>query len=260
MKQGLISKQQLQLILGRQMALRFMTAAFFCVFALTNTAGKKANAGMIKDVPARIALASAPDMGNAFTKVSAYTPLFESHEKRSSDLKPFTKWTSMFKRFDRELSRSSSNTTITELQKDLEDLRGLSLRKTADKVNRLMNETRYIGDKKNWGQSDYWATPIEFLQRGGDCEDFAIAKYTALRMLGVPENRMRIAIVHDNLKNIPHAVLAVYTDSGTVILDNQNDHLLNGDRLDRYRPIFSINRTAWWLHTAPSSTVIASAN
>ena len=53
----------------------------------------------------------------------------------------------------------------------------------------------------------------DFFTRGGDCEDFAIAKYTALRALGVPEERLRVAIVHDDEKNLPHAILVVYTDN-----------------------------------------------
>ncbi|MCB1839662.1 MAG: transglutaminase-like cysteine peptidase, partial [Alphaproteobacteria bacterium] len=90
--------------------------------------------------------------------------------------------------------------------------------------------------------------------------DFAIAKYVALRALGVEEARLRIAIVHDKLKNIPHAILVVYTSEGALILDNQNKEVLNSDALrTRYRPIFSINREYWWLHTAPESTLIASA-
>jgi predicted transglutaminase-like cysteine proteinase len=121
-----------------------------------------------------------------------------------------------------------------------------------------MNEKPYILDNKNWGKSDYWGTPIEFMQRGGDCEDFAIAKYTALRALGVPEERLRIAIVQDTYKNIPHAVLAVYTEDGLFILDNQIKTLVSAESTGRYRPIFSINRTAWWLHNEPDTTRVAS--
>jgi predicted transglutaminase-like cysteine proteinase len=61
------------------------------------------------------------------------------------------------------------------------------------------------------------------------------------------------------VKNIPHAVLVVYTEDGTFILDNQNEDMLDGERAGRYRPIFSINRQAWWLHSAPGATIVASA-
>lgn len=127
-------------------------------------------------------------------------------------------------------------------------------------VNKLVNQTRYIVDQRNWGQSDYWATPVEFLKRGGDCEDFAIAKYAALKSLGFPEERLRIAIVQDTVKNIPHAVLVAYTNEGAYILDNQIKTLVDAERAGRYRPIYSINRQAWWLHQAPTNTIVASAD
>ena len=52
-------------------------------------------------------------------------------------------------------------------------------------VNNFMNKSRYIQDNKNWGKKDYWASPGEFLAKFGDCEDFSIAKYMALKYLGM---------------------------------------------------------------------------
>jgi len=253
----LISRKQLFFILGGQSVLRTVTGFLICVFLLTNPT-KKAHADGIRDVPAKLSLVSEFNNVN-FSKMSAYPALFGSDEKRSQNLTPFTKWTSMFKRFEDELSKSGNQSVIANWQEELSEMRRLDLKTMADRVNRMMNEKRYIVDDRNWGKSDYWATPIEFLKRGGDCEDFAIAKYAALRMLGVPEERLRVAIVHDNVKNIPHAILIVYTDNGAYYLDNQNTQIVQARELKRYRPIFSINRQAWWLHTAPRSTVLASA-
>lgn len=252
----IISRYELGFILGRQATLRCAATALLCFISVTSVNSKKAKAETISDIPARIAIASiTPSLQTQFNQAA----LFGSDEKRSKNIKPFTKWTTMFERFDKELKSGASNHLVKQLQKDLSEFEGRSIKAMANGVNKMMNAKRYIGDNKNWGQSDYWATPVQFLQRGGDCEDFAIAKYTALRMLGVPEQNMRVAIVHDNVKNIPHAVLVVYTGEGTVVLDNQIKHMVDGDNAGRYRPIFSINRTAWWLHTAPSTTVLASA-
>lgn len=252
----IISRRQLGFLLARQQILRYTAAAVFFVTSFSAT-DKEAQAEMIKDVPAQISLSV--HANNAFSSMNAYPALFSTAEKRSSNLKAFTKWTSMFKRFDRELKNSSDNALIKDWQKDLKTFKGQSLKQMASGVNRLVNKKRYIIDSKNYGKSDYWATPIEFLKRGGDCEDFAIAKYTALRTLGVPENRMRVAIVHDKQKNIPHAVLIVYTEQGPYILDNQEKRMVSAEGEGRYRPIFSINRTAWWLHTSPKATIVASA-
>ena len=254
-KHAMISRRQLTFILVRQTALRTL-AAFMFFFASSGVADKKAKADSLNG---NITLASA-SMSDEFSRVSDYPGLFGTDEKKSGNLSPFTKWTAVLGRFDRELQNGANKKLINDWYADMESLRGQSLKQMAGRVNTLVNDVKYIGDNKNWGKSDYWATPVEFLKNGGDCEDYAIAKYSALRKLGVPEERMRVAIVHDTQKNIPHAVLVVYTNDGTVILDNQNPGLVNGDSPGRYRPIFSINRQAWWLHTAPgSSTVVASA-
>jgi predicted transglutaminase-like cysteine proteinase len=257
LKHAMISRRQLAMILVRQWALRGVAAFMFFFASINGTNIKKARADAVKDVPAQIALSiSAP---GAYAKMISYPGLFGSAEKRSGNLKPFTKWTSMFSRFDRDLKRDGSAKLIADWQENLKDFEGLPLKEMARKVNDLANSKPYISDNRNWGQSDYWATPVEFLQKGGDCEDFAIAKYTALRALGVPEERLRVVILHDNVKNIPHAILAVYTDEGIYALDNQIKTLVDANSEGRYRPIFSINRTGWWLHSAPEATLVASA-
>lgn len=189
-----------------------------------------------------------------------YPALMGSREQKDKNLSAFTKWTGMFNRFDRELEKQSNLRLIRDWQQEIDRFQDGSMKTMARRVNDLVNEKRYILDKNNWGKSDYWATPVEFLKRGGDCEDFAIAKYTALRSLGVPEERLRLVIVQDTKKNIPHAVLVVYTKDGAYLLDNQIKRLINAEAKGRYEPIFSINRHAWWLHSKPSGTVVASAN
>lgn len=249
-----ISRKQLKGVLRRQFALRCAATGLMFGTSIFNLASKRAQAE-IRDVPGSIVLASATQ---DFQKVAYYPKLMGTAEKRDRNLKAFTKWTGMFDRFERDLKSAGNAQLISDWQRDLNAYQGLSMKQMANSVNNLVNKTRYIQDKNNWGKSDYWATPVEFLKRGGDCEDFAIAKYTALRSLGVPEERLRIAIVQDLQKNIPHAILIVYTDEGSYILDNQNKRMVSAEHGTRYKPIFSINRQAWWLHKSPGATVVAS--
>ena len=167
----------------------------------------------------------------------------------------------MFERFDKSLNKASSQKIIKALQLELVGFKSDSVYAMAKQVNAMMNKKKYIVDNKNWGKSDYWATPVEFMSRGGDCEDFAIAKYAALRALGVPENRMRLLILQDQKKNMPHAVLVVYSEKGPMILDNQIKAMQSASSIKHYKPIFSINREAWWLHTTKDkpATIVASA-
>ena len=48
------------------------------------------------------------------------------------------------------------------------------------------------------------------MRMSGDCEDYAIAKFFALRQLGFGAEQMRIVILWDEIRGIGHAVLAVY--------------------------------------------------
>ena len=62
--------------------------------------------------------------------------------------------------------------------------------------------------------------------RGGDCEDFALAKKQALIARGIAPQRLLIATVLDRKSN-PHAVLVVRTDTGDFVLDNLTDRVLD---------------------------------
>lgn len=257
-RENYVSKQRIRRTLLEQHMLRLLMAGTAIVISLGSMGvSKRAHSAEITDFTPRISLVQ-----NSFQKASYHPRLFGSTEKKSRSLKAFTKWTSMFTRFNASLNDPAAKGHILKLRQDLAQLEGLPLDKMATRVNSMMNQTQYVTDKRNYGTNDYWATPVEFLTRGGDCEDFAIAKYTALKALGVPENRLRIAIVQDQQKNIPHAILIVYTDKGAMVLDNQIKTAKNVNSVKHYKPIFSINQNAWWLHTKPDMPVtqIASAN
>ena len=65
-----------------------------------------------------------------------------------------------------------------------------------ERVNEFINRLPAIPDIEHWKVVDYWATSAEsFASNGGDCEDFVIAKYFALKELGVPIVRLRIVYV-----------------------------------------------------------------
>lgn len=260
---AMISRKQLALLLACQKAVRLAAAFALCFVSLSGTA-KKARAGQIEDLPQQIKVvfnSGAVDTGVSAEKIS-YPALFGAEERRSTNLKPFTKWTGMFKRLNATINDPKYHALLVSMKAELSGYRSGSIATMAKEVNAMMNRKKYIVDSKNWGKSDYWATPIEFMARGGDCEDFAIAKYVALRALGVPEERLRVAIVQDLRKNIPHAILVVYSEQGPLILDNQIKDVKRADQITHYKPIFSINRQAWWLHTTPTgkeTTVVASA-
>lgn len=254
-EKDLVERDVIRHTLFEQFTLRVAVAFMTIFLSFAGFGVKSAKAGSVKDVPSLMQVAN-----QSFAPVSGYPALFGSEEKRSTNLKAFTKWSGMFERFETQFHRTSDSGVIEDMKAGLESLKTLPLPKMAAAVNDMMNEKRYVLDSNNYGQTDYWATPVEFMKRGGDCEDYAIAKYTALRALGVPENRLRLLILQDMKKNIPHAILVVYTDQGPLLLDNQIKTAIRADKVAHYKPIFSINRDAWWLHSKPQATVTVVAS
>lgn len=126
-------------------------------------------------------------------------------------------------------------------------------------VNRFLNEWSYKPDEQNYGRRDYWATPLEFLRHSGDCEDYAIIKYVSLRQLGYPADQLRLVVVRDTLRDLAHAVLAVYLPDDVYILDNLTSAVLPQRRVTQYVPYYSINETTRWAHVMPLDTLASSA-
>ena len=118
-------------------------------------------------------------------------------------------------------------------------------------VNKFFNKWPYRLDKANWGVSEYWATPWEFLKKSGDCEDYSIAKFYALQELGFTGDRMRIVAVKDGIRGIGHAILAVFLPDDIYILDNQTVMVLSHKRYKHYIPQYSVNEQFRWMHVAP---------
>ncbi len=119
-----------------------------------------------------------------------------------------------------------------------------------EKVNDFFNGARFVDDQNQWRQSDYWATPIEFLANdAGDCEDFSIAKYFTLKEMGVDVHKLRITYVKALTLNQAHMVLAYYAtpSSVPVILDNINKRIKPATERSDLQPVYSFNADDLWL-------------
>ena len=193
----------------------------------------------------------------SFAKKVTLDGLFNTVEIRSKNFKPFKKWTGALERFSKETANlKSGDCTEKKFNKCHYDewtafLKGLEGKDKAiqmEEVNRYMNRAKYIIDPVNWGVKDYWATPGEFIAKFGDCEDYAIAKFMSLKKLGFTDNDLRIVAVKDLNLKIGHAVLAVYLDGKSFILDNQIKQVVESETIRHYAPVFSINETYWWRH------------
>ena len=144
---------------------------------------------------------------------------------------------------------------------------GLDERAKLEAVNNFFNRNvRFEEDQLTWGQSDYWATPLETLGRGqGDCEDFSIGKYVTLGLLGVPIQRLRITYVRAELGLLgsgvsqAHMVLAYYEtpDAEPLVRDNLISELRPASRRPDLRPVFGFNSQGLWVAGQASGPAVS---
>ncbi|MDF1588339.1 MAG: transglutaminase-like cysteine peptidase [Gammaproteobacteria bacterium] len=117
-------------------------------------------------------------------------------------------------------------------------------------VNDFVNQFNFVDDIDHWRKQDYWATPLETLvTKGGDCEDFAIAKYFTLTAMGMPKEKMRLTYVKALSINKAHMVVSYYEQRNAepLLLDNLNRKILPASQRQDLVPAYSFNGTGLWL-------------
>lgn len=115
-------------------------------------------------------------------------------------------------------------------------------------VNRGVNAAiAYTSDKEQWRKDDVWSAPLAADRTGafqtgkGDCEDYAIAKYVALREAGFAAADLQILVVRDTAANTDHAALAARIDGRWLLLDNRWSRLLEESDAAFFTPLFALN-------------------
>ncbi|MCV2369134.1 transglutaminase-like cysteine peptidase [Roseateles oligotrophus] len=119
-------------------------------------------------------------------------------------------------------------------------------------INSYLNRRiEFHDDIEVWGKTDYWASPLEALDKGrGDCEDYAIAKYLSLLAAGTPVAKLRMVYVRAMVggRSLAHMVLAYYAEPGTepLILDNLIADVRPASQRPDLQPVFSFNGEGLW--------------
>jgi predicted transglutaminase-like cysteine proteinase len=127
-------------------------------------------------------------------------------------------------------------------------LRSNPPRRQIELVNGYVNRYRYVADSINWNEPDHWATPAEFFGNGGDCEDFAIAKYFLLRALGFAPRQLQVVVLRDRIRRAAHAVLVVSLEGQNLVLDNLYGRVLPWSAVHHYLPIYALNEESAWVY------------
>jgi predicted transglutaminase-like cysteine proteinase len=112
-------------------------------------------------------------------------------------------------------------------------------------INRAINlAIRPMSDLAQYGEIDVWSSPlVTFAHGAGDCEDYAIAKFVALRLAGIAASDLRIVIMRDTIRGEDHAVAAARLDGRWLTLDNRRMAMIEDAQVRNYRPTFVINQT-----------------
>jgi predicted transglutaminase-like cysteine proteinase len=126
-------------------------------------------------------------------------------------------------------------------------------RERLDEANRAINAAiSYVSDLAQHGEADRWSAPLATFATGkGDCEDYAIAKYTALAEAGFPREKLRLVLVRDRAVGQDHAVLAAHLDDHWLILDNRRAELIEDSDASSFTPMFAIDDQGVQLLAAP---------
>lgn len=173
----------------------------------------------------------------------------------------YSKWLDVIKRYQNEKEnptpgREKEHAEWQALVVALKDP-ALDLQAKLEAANAAINRYRYVSAETNWDDSLYWETPFELLRKGGQCQDFAIAKYLLLREANVlpDEDLQFVAVYGINLGG--HAVLIANIDGQAWVLDSNPAHpkVVPDTTIKDYFPLDAVSLRGVWtfIPSAPSA-------
>src|SRR5712672_1893840 len=126
----------------------------------------------------------------------------------------------------------------------VDSAKGREGRARLGEINRAINLAIHpMSDLARYGEIDVWSSPLVTFTNGtGDCEDYAIAKFVALRQAGISPDDLRIVIMRDTIRGEDHAVAAARLDGHWLTLDNRRMAMVEDAHVRNYRPLFVIDQ------------------
>jgi predicted transglutaminase-like cysteine proteinase len=199
-------------------------------------------------------------------------PPFAAAETAHPGVRLFPKWAGLLERSAAERARDlargfdrdrgpcrGADCAVRRWRGFLATLGGAPPLRQLEAVQAYLNRVPYRSDRDAHGVSDHWATPGEFLTKGGDCEDYAIAKLVSLRLLGWAAEDLRLVIVEDARAGGLHAVLVAFHGGTAHVLDNLARDVAPASAFAHYRAVYSLSETGWFHHADPPATPRAAA-
>jgi predicted transglutaminase-like cysteine proteinase len=126
-------------------------------------------------------------------------------------------------------------------------------------INRAVNlSIKAMSDMAQHGQLDVWSSPLAtFASGAGDCEDYAIAKFVALRMAGISSEDLRIVVLRDLIHGEDHAAVLARLDGHWLMLDNRRMAMIEDVDVRNHRPLFVIGDDGVMRYEEPSPVASA---
>lgn len=139
---------------------------------------------------------------------------------------------------------SAAREKIEDWDSVIQSARNESVLNQLQMVNDFFNKIPYVTDMAHWKKKDYWATPLEFMAtNGGDCEDYAIAKYFTLLELGIKKENLYLAVVEVKSRRQNHMIL-LYSENkneSPLVLDNLSSVVIPFSKRVDLKPKYAFN-------------------
>lgn len=139
-----------------------------------------------------------------------------------------------------------TNAWFAELAELEQEPLSVKLKRVNDFFNRSI---QLASDIDSWGENNFWATPIELIEnRQGDSQDFALAKFVSLVLLGVPSDQLFLiyTLIDGSSSSIrdrrQHTVLlcACGSPNKPLILDSLEPRVLDVSRRSDLTPLAAL--------------------
>jgi hypothetical protein len=100
----------------------------------------------------------------------------------------------------------------------------------------------YDSDRNIWGRDDYWATPLENVEKGRmDCEDFASLKLYLAYIAGVDPNDLVLLAGRIRSSGEDHVVLWARANGQGYVLDNRLPYVVGSGSYTDFTVLFSVS-------------------
>jgi len=89
-----------------------------------------------------------------------------------------------------------------------------------------------------------WTSALDAVKLGvGDCRAYAVTKYVALLVAGIPADQIKLVALHKRLGDQDHLVVSVRQDDRWLVLDNLHHLILQASEEINYEPLYVLDDT-----------------